>query len=114
MVRSQRPLCAATLWCGVEALDQLGCVLAEEALAEHDADVGVAAAVQDVGRVVHQQRESVGCHRPQLSVIQKGEELRSRSGGMGGHSGSNSVTAETDWQQNGLPCQSADWTGGGT
>jgi hypothetical protein len=46
--------------CGVEALDQFGRVLREEALAVHDAHVGVATAVQDVRRVAHQERESIG------------------------------------------------------
>lgn len=73
----------STLRCCVEALHQFGRVLAEEALAVHDADVGMAAAVQDVRRVAHQQGESVSGHRPQLSVIEQREELSGHTSGGG-------------------------------
>lgn len=65
-----------TLRRSVEALDQFGRILAEEALPVHDADVGVATAVQDVGRVAHQQREAVGRHRTQIGVVEQREELQ--------------------------------------
>lgn len=70
----------STFRCCVEALHQFGRVLAEEALAVHDADVGMTAAVQDVRRVAHQQGESVRGHRPQLRVIEHREELSAIQG----------------------------------
>lgn len=66
---------ASTLRRGVEALDQLGRILAEEALAVHDANVGVTVAVQDVGRLAHERRESICRHRTQVGVVEQGEEL---------------------------------------
>lgn len=70
----------STLRCCVEALHQFGRVLAEEALAVHDADVGMGAAVQDIRRVAHQQGESVRRHRPQLSIIEQREKLSAMQG----------------------------------
>lgn len=68
----------------VEPLDQLGRVLAEKALAVHDADVGVATAVQDVVGVGHQQREPVRGEQTQVVVVEQREELTERRWGGGG------------------------------
>lgn len=62
----------------VEALHQLGDVVGEEALAEHDAHVGVAALVQHVWGLGHQQGEAVGCGGAQLRVTQQAQQLRGR------------------------------------
>lgn len=60
----------------VEALHQLGHVVGEEALAEHDAHVGVAALVQHVRGLSHEQGEAVGRSGAQLHVAQQAQQLR--------------------------------------
>ena len=72
---SSAVLLPRTLRRSIEALNQLCRVLTEEALAVHDADVGMATAVQDVGRVAHQHREAFCCHGTQISIVEQREEL---------------------------------------
>jgi len=62
----------------MEALHQLGHVVGEEALAEHDAHVGVAALVQHVWGLSHEQGEAIGCSGAQLRVTQQAQQLRGR------------------------------------
>lgn len=62
----------------VEALHQLGDVVGEEALAEHDAHVGVAALVQHVWGLSHEQEEAVSCGGAQLHVAQQTQQLRGK------------------------------------
>lgn len=62
----------------MEALHQLGDVVGEEALAEHDAHVSVAALVQHVWGLSHEQGEAVGRGRAQLCVAQQTQQLRGR------------------------------------
>lgn len=62
----------------VEALHQLGDIVSEKALAEHDAHVGVAALVQHVWGLGHEQGEAIGCSRAQLHVAQQVHQLRGK------------------------------------
>lgn len=59
----------------MEALHQLGDVVSEEALAEHDAHVSMAALVQHVWGLGHEQGEAIGCGRAQLRVTQQAQQL---------------------------------------
>lgn len=106
---------ATTLRGFIESLHQLGRILGEKALAVHDAHVGVATAVQDVGRVGHQQREAICCQQAQLVVIEQREELKKMRGGQ-------ALTHSQRWLEwvheyenviALLPCQSALSTEGG-
>lgn len=62
----------------MEALHQLGHVVGEEALAEHDAHVGVAALMQHIWGLSHEQGEAIGCSGAQLHVTQQTQQLRGR------------------------------------
>lgn len=62
----------------VEALHQLGDIVSEEALAEHDAHVSMAALVQHIWGLGHEQRESISCSRAQLCVTQQAQQLQGR------------------------------------
>lgn len=62
----------------VEALHQLGDIVCEEALPEHDAHICVAALVQHVRGLGHQQTEAIGCIRAQILVAQQAQQLRGR------------------------------------
>ena len=62
----------------VEALHQLGDVVSEEALAEHDAHVSVAALVQHIRGLGHEQGETVGRSGAQLCISQQAQQLRGR------------------------------------
>lgn len=66
------PLTRASL---MEALHQLGDVVSEEALAEHDAHVSMAALVQHIRGLGHEQGEAIGCSRAQLCVTQQAQQL---------------------------------------
>lgn len=59
----------------MEALHQLGDIVSEEALAEHDAHVGVAALVQHIWGLGHEQGEAVSRSRAQLRVAQQAQQL---------------------------------------
>lgn len=59
----------------VEALHQPGHVVSEEALAVHEAHVGVAAAVQHVRCIAQQEPQPLSCRRAQLCIPQQRQHL---------------------------------------
>lgn len=59
----------------VEALHQLGDIVSEEALAEHDAHISMAALVQHIWGLGHEQGEAISCGRAQLRVTQQAQQL---------------------------------------
>lgn len=59
----------------VEVLHQLGDIVSEEALAEHDAHISMAALVQHVWGLGHEQGEAISRGRAQLRVTQQAQQL---------------------------------------
>lgn len=59
----------------MEALHQLGDVVSEETLAEHDAHISMAALVQHIRGLNHEQGEAFGCGRAELCITQQAQQL---------------------------------------